>query len=99
MHAIGQTKIATDETIMHLVTRKAPDLFRRSGAVSHMAVSNHSATHKVVVADVCRGDLLVYFADGTAAMFRPQFLYAVRDQDGNRTLSTLPVDSDSEANT
>ena len=57
-------------------------------------MSDESSNHRVVEADVCRGDLLVYFSDGTAVMFRSELLYAVREQGGNRTLSILPDDSD-----
>jgi hypothetical protein len=34
-------------------------------------------------ADLVRGRLLVYFDDGTAALFDPKFLYANRESEGN----------------
>jgi hypothetical protein len=40
----------------------------------------------VLRADVVKGRLLVYFKDGTIALFDPAFLYANRNSDGNEII-------------
>ncbi len=40
----------------------------------------------VLRADVVKGGLLVYFNDGTIALFDPAFLYANRKSDGNEIM-------------
>ena len=40
----------------------------------------------VLRADVVKGGLLVYFNDGTIALFDPAFLYANRNSDGNEIM-------------
>ena len=46
----------------------------------------------VLRADIVRGRLLVYFNDGTVALFDPAFLYANRNSDGNEIMPNEDTD-------
>lgn len=48
----------------------------------------------VVAADLMRGDLLLYFSDGTTTLFHGPFLYSVRHHDGNVSVSEEPEEED-----
>jgi len=47
---------------------------------------------RVLRADAVRGRLLVYFDDGTVALFDPDFLYANRNREGNEIIPNEDTD-------
>lgn len=59
-----------------------------------MPTSNASV--KVVAADPMKGDLLVHFSNGTSVLYHSNFLYDVRDDDGNVALSNEAEEEDSD---
>jgi hypothetical protein len=48
---------------------------------------------RVLHADLVRGRLLVYFDDGTAALFDPNFLYSKRQSEGNKIMPDDDADN------